>query len=45
MLQPCVIEVPIHPLYNADAVAEWNMHLSMNGHMGGANSFETIVLK
>ncbi len=27
MLQPCVIEMPIHPLYNADAVG-----LSAPGH-------------
>lgn len=45
MLQLCVIETPIHPMYNAAKVAEWSMHPSLNGNIGGASSFETVVLK
>ena len=45
MLQPGVVELPWHPLYNTNAVAEWKEHPSMNGNLGGVNSIETIVLK
>ena len=45
MLQPGVVELPIHPLYNTDAIVAWDEHPSMNGNIGGVNSIETIVLK
>ncbi len=45
MLQPGVVETPIFPMYNTDLVAEWTMHPSQNGNIGGANSFENVVLK
>ncbi len=45
MLQPGVVETPIFPMYNTDLVAEWTMFPSQNGNIGGANSFEFVVLK
>ncbi len=45
MLQPGVVELPWHPMYNTEAIASWDEHPSMNGNIGGVNSIETIVLK
>jgi ABC-type transport system substrate-binding protein len=45
MVQPCFIEVPFHPMYNPELIAEWSLYPNMNGSISGAANFETIVLK
>ena len=45
MVQPCFIEVPFHPKYNPELIAEWSLYPNMNGSISGAANFETIVLK
>jgi ABC-type transport system substrate-binding protein/azurin len=44
MLQPCVVEVPLHPMYNPKEITAWSPHPSMNGNLSGVNGLETVVL-
>ena len=44
-MQPCVIQIPFHPIYDPNQIAEWKPFPNMNGNVSGAAAFETIVLK
>ena len=44
-MQPCVIQIPYHPIYDPNQIAEWKPFPNMNGNLSGAAAFETIVLK
>ena len=43
-LQPCIVEVPVHPVYNPDTIARWEPFPNMDTALGGMNNFESIVL-